>query len=64
MKKGGKLYRSRFNRYIAGVCGGIGEYFEIDAMVVRMLFLFALMIGGSAILVYLVMWVVVPEEPV
>ena len=58
-----KLYRSQADRKIAGVCGGLACYFGADATIVRLLFLVALLMGGSAILVYAVMWVVVPEEP-
>ena len=58
-----RLYRSREDRMIGGVCGGLGEYLGIDPTVVRLLFVIAAFIGGSAILVYLVMLLVVPEEP-
>lgn len=57
-----RLYRSRYHRMIAGVCGGIADYFSIDPTLVRLLFLFFLILGGSALLIYLVMWVVVPLE--
>lgn len=59
-----RLYRSRTNRSIAGVCGGIGEYFNIDPVLVRLLFIGFLLAGGSAILAYLLMWIVIPNEPV
>lgn len=55
-----KLYRSLKDRMIAGVCGGLGEYFGIDSTWVRLLFLLCLLLGGSALLVYIVMWIVVP----
>lgn len=58
-----KLYRSRSNRMICGVCGGIGEYFNIDATLVRLgLILFAC-VGGSGVLAYLIAAIVVPDEP-
>ena len=58
-----RLRRSSHNRYIAGVCGGLGEYFGIDATVLRVLFAIAAVVGfGSPILIYLVMWVVIPER--
>lgn len=59
-----KLYRSRNNRMIAGVCSGLAEFFGIDATVVRLVFVAGALLGfGSFILIYLVMFVVVPEEP-
>jgi phage shock protein C len=58
-----KLYRSRKERMIAGVCGGIGLYFGIDPTLVRLLFIVAALMGGPGILAYLIMLVVVPEEP-
>jgi len=60
-----KLYRSRNNRMIAGVCAGLAEFFGIDVTVVRLVFAAGALLGfGSFILVYLVMFVVVPEEPI
>ncbi len=58
-----KLYRSRIDRRIAGVCGGLGEYFGMDSTWVRLLFVLFLLLGGSALLVYIVMWIVVPLKP-
>ena len=55
-----KLYRSRKDRMLAGVCGGLGDYFEIDTTWVRLIFILLLLLGGSALLVYLVMWLIVP----
>jgi phage shock protein C len=59
-----KLYRSRTNRWIFGVCGGLAEFFGIDPIVVRLVFIIGALLGfGSFILIYLVMFFVVPEEP-
>jgi phage shock protein C len=59
-----KLYRSRTNRWIFGICGGIAEFFAIDPMIVRLVFVLGALLGfGSFILIYLVMFFVVPEEP-
>lgn len=58
-----RLYRSRSERMIAGVCGGLGEYLNIDATVIRLIFAIAALWGGAGLIVYLVMWLVVPEEP-
>lgn len=57
-----KLRRSRKERMIAGVCGGLAEYFHRDPTWIRLLFVLFLLLGGSAILVYLVMWLVVPLD--
>jgi phage shock protein C len=60
-----KLYRNRTNRMIFGVCAGLAEFFGIDPTVVRLVFVAGALLGfGSFILIYLVMFFVVPEEPV
>jgi len=56
------LYRSRIDRYAGGVCGGLAEYFNIDSMLVRVLFVISGLIGGLSILVYLAALVIVPED--
>lgn len=58
-----KLYRSRTDRKIAGVCGGIAEYFNIDATLVRLLFVAAVIFGTAGIWVYVVCALVIPEAP-
>jgi len=60
-----KLYRSRENRMIGGVCGGLGEYFDIDPTLVRLLFIVGAFLGipGALVLVYLAMLIIVPQEP-
>lgn len=57
-----KLYRSRKEKMIAGVCGGLAAYFNIDPSIMRLLFILFLLLGGSAILVYVIIWIVVPLE--
>ena len=60
-----KLYRSRNNRLIFGVCAGLADFFGIDPTIVRLVFTGGALFGfGSFILIYLVMFFVVPEEPV
>ena len=60
-----KLYRSRTNRMLFGVCAGLAEFFGIDPTVVRLVFVAGALLGfGSFVLIYLVMFFVVPEEPV
>jgi phage shock protein PspC (stress-responsive transcriptional regulator) len=59
-----KLYRSRTNRMIGGVCAGIGEYLNLDPTVIRLLFvLLGFATAGTAIVAYIIMLLVVPEEP-
>lgn len=56
-----KLYRSDTDRMIAGVCGGLGEYLNIDPTVVRLLFVLAILAGfGSGILLYIILMVIMP----
>ena len=59
-----KLYRSRRNRMIGGVCGGLAEYLGVDPTVVRVIMALATFVGGMSILVYLIMWLLIPEERV
>ena len=59
-----KLYRSRSNRYIAGVCAGVAEYFDVDPTMVRLLTLLSVLIPGPQFIVYIIAWIVIPEEPV
>jgi phage shock protein C len=58
-----RLYRSRKERMIGGVCGGIGEYLNMDATVIRLIFVIAALWGGAGLLIYLVMLLIVPEAP-
>jgi phage shock protein C len=58
-----KLYRSRTNRKLAGVCGGLAQYFNTDVTLIRVLFVVLALLGGPGLVIYLVMWILVPEEP-
>ena len=59
-----KLYRSRENRVLGGICGGLGEYFDIDPTLVRVLFVFGAFLGipGALVLIYLIMLIMIPQE--
>jgi phage shock protein C len=57
-----KLFRSNSDRMIAGVCGGLGKYFSVDSTIVRLVFLLLLIFGGAGFLLYLILWIVVPDE--
>ena len=59
-----KLYRSRIDRKIAGVCGGIAEYFDIDPVVVSVLWLVAVCCAGGGILAYIIALLVIPQAPI
>jgi len=58
-----RLYRSRTDKMIAGVCGGLGHYFGIDPTIVRLAFVVIALAVGSGILAYLILWLVIPLEP-
>jgi len=58
-----RLYRSRTERQIAGVCGGLGNYLGIDPTVMRLLFILGLVFVGGTLLAYIVLAIVIPEEP-
>jgi phage shock protein C len=57
-----KLYRSRSDRKLAGVCGGLAEFFSLDPTLIRVLFVVLALAGGSGIVIYLVMWIMVPSQ--
>ena len=61
MEEPRKLYRSRNQRMIAGVCGGLADYFNVDATLVRVLFLLLAVFGGTGLVIYIVMWIIVPD---
>ncbi len=58
-----KLYRSRRDKMIGGVAGGLADYFDVDPTLVRIIFIITLFLGGSGVLAYIILWIVVPEEP-
>ena len=59
-----KLYRSSSDRMIAGICGGLGEYFAVDTTLVRLVFVLGSIFSFSALFwIYIIMLIVVPEEP-
>ncbi|MDR0766039.1 MAG: PspC domain-containing protein [Odoribacteraceae bacterium] len=58
-----KLYRQPSDKVIAGVCGGLGRYFGIDPVLVRVLFLLAFFLGSLGFWVYVALWIVIPRSP-
>jgi phage shock protein PspC (stress-responsive transcriptional regulator) len=57
-----KLYRSRTDRKIWGVCGGLGKYFEVDPTLIRVIFIASILLGSLGFWVYIIMTIVVPVE--
>ncbi len=58
-----KLYRSRRDKVIGGVAGGLADYFEVDVVIIRLLFVLVFFLGGGGFLAYIIMWIVIPAEP-
>jgi phage shock protein C len=58
-----KLYRSKTDRKVAGVCGGLAQYFNIDPTLIRVLFVVLAILGGSGLVLYVALWIIVPTEP-
>jgi len=57
-----KLYRSEKNRMLGGVCAGLGEFFNVDATLIRILFVVITIFGGGGILIYILLWLIIPSE--
>ena len=58
-----RLYRSKKERMIAGVCGGIAEYFNLDPTLIRLIWIAFTFAGGAGLLAYMIAWIIVPENP-
>jgi phage shock protein C len=57
-----RLKRSKTNKVIAGVCGGVGEYFNVDPVIIRIIMLILVLGAGTGVVAYLIAWLVIPEE--
>lgn len=57
------LHRSQADKIIAGVCGGLAEYFDIDSTIIRLLFILVVALGGSGVFLYLILWLIMPKSP-
>lgn len=57
-----KLYRLSGERKVAGVCAGLGEHFDIDPVLIRLIFLFSVLFGGLGVLAYVILWILVPLQ--
>jgi phage shock protein PspC (stress-responsive transcriptional regulator) len=60
---GQKAFRSRKNRVIAGICGGLAEYFDIDSIIVRLITFILVLSFGAGLMASIIAWIVVPQEP-
>ena len=60
---GSKMYRSRSNKWFAGVCGGVAKYFNIDPKFVRLVCAALILLYGSGLLVYIILAIFIPKEP-
>lgn len=59
-----KLHRSRSVKMLGGICGGLSEYLGVDVTIIRLLWVAAVIFGfGSGIIVYLICWLIIPEQP-
>jgi phage shock protein C len=66
LKGGGmekRLQRSRTEKMIGGVCGGLAAYFGVDPTIVRVLWVAVTLLGGAGLIAYLILWVIMPQEP-
>ena len=59
-----KLYRSQSNSMIAGICGGLGEYFNVDPTIVRIAAVLLIFANGIGLLAYIIGWIIIPRRPV
>lgn len=63
MRNSKKLYRSRKDKVISGVAGGLADYFDIDVVIFRLLFVLLALMGGGGVIGYIILWIVAPMEP-
>ena len=57
-----QLRRSKTDKMIAGICGGLGKYFGLDPTILRLVFVLLMIFAGTGLLAYLIMWLVIPYE--
>lgn len=57
-----KLYRSEADRIIGGVAGGLGDYFDLDSSLIRIIFILLVLAGGSGLFLYLLLWLIIPTK--
>ncbi len=59
-----KIFRSLEDRKIAGICGGLGEYFDIDSTIIRLLWVTMIFAVGTGALAYILAWIIIPDTPI
>jgi phage shock protein C len=57
-----RLYRSETDRVIAGVCGGLGDFFNVDPMLMRLIFVIITVFGGGGVILYIILWLIIPNQ--
>ncbi len=57
-----RLKRSNIDKMLSGVCGGLAKYLDVDSTIIRLAFAFAAVFAGTGILIYLIMWIIMPKE--
>ena len=58
-----KLYRSQSDKMVGGVCGGLAKNFNIDSSLVRLAFVLLFLFGGHGLLIYVILWLIIPVAP-
>jgi phage shock protein C len=58
-----RLHRSRTEKMVGGVCGGLAEYFAVDPTLVRAIWVVFTLLGGAGLLAYIILWVIMPLDP-
>ena len=57
-----RLYRSNKNKILGGVCGGIGEYLDVDPTLIRLIWIMFALMFGSGVIVYIIAWIIIPKK--
>jgi phage shock protein PspC (stress-responsive transcriptional regulator) len=57
-----RLYRSRKNSVIGGVCGGLGDYFDVDPVLIRIIWAVSVLVGGVGVVAYVIAWIAIPQD--
>ncbi|MEM7826970.1 MAG: PspC domain-containing protein [Candidatus Aenigmatarchaeota archaeon] len=57
-----RLYRSEKDKVLGGVCGGLGEYFGVDPILIRLIWIIFVLVFGTGILAYLIAWIIIPKK--
>lgn len=58
-----RLYRSGKEKVLGGVCGGVAEYFNIDPIIIRLLWILSIFLWGLGIIFYIIAWIIIPKNP-